>query len=196
MKRFLNKLGALLLMTTATTANAAEGKAIFAGGCFWCIESEFEHIDGIISAVSGYIGGDAKDANYEAVSSHRTKHVEAVEVTYDTSKVNYQKLLDVYWGNIDPTDAGGQWYDRGSQYATVIYYGNEEEKKLAEASKEAVAKKLGKSIMTRIEPATTFYPAEDHHQNYYKTNPSRYESYSQGSGRKEKLKKLWGEPVE
>lgn len=180
-------------MTTSSHASAGEAKAVFAGGCFWCMESEFEHIDGVSAVISGYTGGDAKDANYEAVSAHKTKHVEAVEVIYDPAKVTYQRLLDVFWGNIDPTDEGGQWYDRGDQYKTVIFYGSDEERKLAEASKEAVGKKLGKPIMTRIEPAKPFYAAEDHHQDYYKTNPERYNAYSQGSGRKEKLKKLWGE---
>jgi methionine-S-sulfoxide reductase len=173
--------------------NAAGAKAIFAGGCFWCMESEFEQEDGIVSAVSGYIGGDAKDANYEAVSAKKTRHIEAVEITYDPAKVDYKKLLKIYWGNIDPTDEGGQMYDRGPQYATVIYYGNQEEKKLAEESKVEVGKKLGKPIATSIEPATTFYPAEDYHQNYYKTNSAHYQGYVQGSGRKEKLKRLWGE---
>lgn len=196
MKNFLNKLGVLLAMTLPTAAHAGEAKAVFAGGCFWCMESEFEHTDGVIAVTSGYIGGDAKDANYEAVSSHKTQHVEAVEVTYDPTKIDYAKLLKVYWGNIDPTDAGGQWYDRGAQYSTVIYYGNDEEKKLAEASKEEVAKKLGKTIATRIEPVTPFYPAEDYHQNYYKTNTAHYEAYAKGSGRKEKLKKLWGNDSE
>lgn len=181
-----------LLMAITHNAHAAEAKAVFAGGCFWCMESEFEHTEGIMSAVSGYIGGDAADANYEAVSAHKTKHVEAVEITYDPAKISYSKLLDVYWSNIDPTDEGGQWYDRGAQYATVIYYANEAEKKLAEASKLAVKKKLGKSIATRIEPLTPFYPAEDYHQNYYKTNAIHYQAYAHGSGRKEKLKKIWG----
>ncbi len=193
MRRYLSKLGVLLLMTLPTTTQAAEAKAVFAGGCFWCMESEFEHIDGIISAVSGYTGGDAKDANYEAVSSHNTQHVEAVEVTYDPAKLSYADVLKVYWGNIDPTDEGGQMFDRGAQYATVIYYANEEEKKLAEASKEDVAKKLGKPVVTRIEPLKPFYPAEDYHQNYYKTNSAHYQGYVQGSRRKETLKKIWGE---
>lgn len=177
---------------SSSNAYATEAKAIFAGGCFWCMESEFEHTDGVIAVTSGYTGGDAKDANYEAVSSHRTQHVEAVEVTYDPAKIDYAKLLNVYWGNIDPTDSGGQWYDRGSQYATVIFYGNDEEKKLAEASKAEVAKKLGTPIATRIEPAKPFYPAESYHQDYYKTNAQQYQGYVAGSGRKEKLKKLWG----
>ncbi|MDX2073254.1 MAG: peptide-methionine (S)-S-oxide reductase MsrA [Alphaproteobacteria bacterium] len=187
------KLGVLLSMSIASSAQAAPAKAIFAGGCFWCMESEFEHEDGILAAVSGYTGGDAADANYDAVSAHKTKHVEAVEITYDPAKIDYAGLLKIYWGNIDPTDEGGQMYDRGAQYATVIYYGNDEEKKLAETSKAEVAKKLGKTIATRIEPAQTFYPAEDYHQNYYKTNPLHYQGYVAGSGRKEKLKKLWGE---
>jgi len=180
-------------MTISSNAQALEAKAIFAGGCFWCMESEFEHIDGVFSAVSGYIGGSAGDANYEAVSSHKTKHVEAVEITYDPAKVDYARLLKVYWGNVDPTDEGGQMFDRGPQYATVIYYANDTEKKLAEESKLEVAKKLGKPIATRIEPAQAFYPAEEHHQNYYKTNAAHYQGYVQGSRRKETLKKLWGD---
>lgn len=195
MRHYLSKLGALLLMTLSSNAHAAEAKAIFAGGCFWCMESEFQETPGVSAVISGYTGGEAKDANYEAVSAHKTKHVEAVEVHYDPAKLSYDKLLDIYWGNIDPTDAGGQMYDRGAQYATVIYYGNEEEKKLAEASKEAVAKKLGKPIATRIEPAKPFYPAEDYHQDYYKTNNARYQGYVQGSGRKEKLKQLWNDQL-
>lgn len=192
MRNYLSKLGALLLMTISSSAHAIEAKAIFAGGCFWCMESEFEHIDGVLSAVSGYTGGSAADANYEAVSSHKTKHVEAVEITYDPTKVNYARLLQVYWGNVDPTDEGGQMFDRGPQYATVIYYANDAEKRLAEESQLEVAKKLGKPIVTRIEPAQAFYPAEDHHQNYYKTNTAHYQGYVQGSRRKETLKKLWG----
>lgn len=175
-----------------SNANAATAKAIFAGGCFWCMESEFEEHPGIVSAVSGYTGGEAADANYEAVSAHKTKHVEAVEITYDPAKTSYKQLLEIYWGNIDPTDAGGQMYDRGAQYATVIFYGNDEERNLAEASKEEVGKKLGKPIVTRIEPKQPFYPAEDYHQNYYRTNAAHYQGYVQGSGRKEKLKKIWG----
>lgn len=193
MRNILSKLGALFVMVSATTAHADTAKAMFAGGCFWCMESEFETIDGVSSVVSGYTGGAPEDASYDKVSAHKTAHVEAVEVTYDTSKVNYATLLDIYWGNIDPTDAGGQFYDRGEQYATVIYYQNEEEKQAAEQSKEAVAKKLGKPIATRIEPAGVFYPAEEYHQNYYKTNPEHYQGYVKGSGRKEKLKRIWGE---
>lgn len=178
-------------MTFSPTADASEAKAIFAGGCFWCMEAEFEAIDGVRAALSGYTGGSAEDANYEAVATHQTQHVEAVEITYDPAKVSYQQLLEVYWNNIDPTDAGGQWYDRGAQYATVIFYANAQEKKLAEASKQAAAEKLGAQIATRIAPVQVFYAAEAYHQNYYKTNAERYQGYVQGSGRKEKLKQLW-----
>ena len=192
-RNYLHKLGVLFMMTTSTAAHAGEARAIFAGGCFWCMESEFEHMEGVSAVISGYTGGEAANANYEAVSAHKTKHVEAVEVVYDPAKLDYQRLLDVYWGNIDPTDAGGQMNDRGAQYATVIYYGSDAEKSLAEASKTAVAKKLGKAIATRIEPAKPFYPAEEYHQNYHTTNSLRYQGYVTGSGRKEKLKKVWGE---
>ena len=179
------------MMSVPAHANAKEAKAIFAGGCFWCMESEFQEENGISSVVSGYTGGKEENPTYAQVSAHKTSHVEAVEVTYDPSKVSYARLLDIYWGNIDPTDAGGQFYDRGAQYATVIFYANEEEKKPAEASKEKVEKKLGKKVATRIEPVQTFYPAEDEHQDYYKTNPGHYNRYVTGSGRKEKLKDIW-----
>ncbi len=178
-------------MTISTQAHAEAAKAVFAGGCFWCMESEFEEVGGIIAAVSGYIGGNADDANYEAVSAHKTNHIEAVEISYDPAITSYEKLLKIYWGNIDPLDAGGQMFDRGAQYATVIYYGNEAEKKLAEASKAKVAEKLGQQVAVRIEPLTPFYVAEDYHQNYYKTNTAHYQAYSQGSGRKAKIKKIW-----
>ena len=183
-------MGAMIM---SSSAQASEAKAIFAGGCFWCMESEFQEQGGISSVVSGYTGGKEINPTYEQVSAHKTGHVEAVEVTYDPAKVSYQKLLDIYWGNIDPTDAGGQFYDRGAQYATVIYYGNEEEKKLAEASKEKVEKKLGKPVVTRIEPAQVFYPAEAEHQDFYQTNSGHYNRYVAGSGRKDKLKTIWKE---
>jgi peptide-methionine (S)-S-oxide reductase len=187
--RFLWAVIGVFVMSNA--AEAKEAKAVFAGGCFWCMESEFQDQDGISAVVSGYTGGAEKDPTYAQVSAHKTSHVEAVEVTYDPTKVSYEKLLDIYWGNIDPTDAGGQFYDRGAQYATVIFYGNEEEKKLAEASKEKVEKKLGKKVATRIEPVQAFYPAEAEHQDFYQTNPGHYNRYVAGSGRKEKLKDIW-----
>ncbi|MCE2926742.1 MAG: peptide-methionine (S)-S-oxide reductase MsrA [Rickettsiales bacterium] len=175
-----------------TSANAKTATAIFAGGCFWCMESEFQEKPGISSVVSGYTGGDEKTARYDLVSSKKTDHVEAVEVTYDPASVSYQQLLDIYWGNIDPTDSGGQFYDRGAHYATVIFYGSDEEKKLAEASRARVEAKLGKSVATRIEPRKAFYTAETEHQDFYKTNSGHYNRYVEGSGRKEKLKQIWG----
>lgn len=175
----------------SNAAQAKEATAVFAGGCFWCMESEFQEQPGISSVVSGYTGGDEKTARYDLVSAKKTDHVEAVEVTYDPAKVSYQKLLDIYWGNIDPTDAGGQFYDRGAQYATVIYYGSEEERILAQTSKMHAEHKLGKVVATRIEPRQAFYPAEAEHQDFYQTNTGHYKRYVEGSGRKEKLKAIW-----
>jgi methionine-S-sulfoxide reductase len=179
----------MFAMSALANANTT---AIFAGGCFWCMESEFQEQPGVVSVVSGYTGGDAASARYDMVSAKKTQHVEAVEVAYDPAKTSYQRLLDIYWGNIDPTDAGGQFYDRGAHYATVIYYGSDEEKALAEASKAKAEAKLGKPVATRIEQRKPFYAAEAEHQDFYKTNSGHYERYVAGSGRKEKLKDIWG----
>ena len=175
----------------SSMSNAKTATAIFAGGCFWCMESEFQEKPGISAVVSGYTGGDEKTARYELVSAKKTDHVEAVEVTYDPAKVSYQQLLEIYWGNIDPTDSGGQFYDRGKHYQTVIFYGSDEEKNLAEASKARVEIKLGKKVATRIEPRKPFFAAENEHQDFYQTNPGHYNRYVEGSGRKEKLKEIW-----
>lgn len=172
-------------------------RAIFAGGCFWCTEAEFTGTEGVISVTSGYTGGHVANPTYEQVTSKKTGHAEAVEVVYDPAKVTYEKLLDIYWSNIDPTDAGGQFHDRGDSYRTAIFYTTEEQKQLAEASRNAAAKKLGTSIATKIEKAGVFYPAEDYHQDFHTKNPMRYNSYKYGSGRVEKLEKLWGkQPVD
>jgi len=166
--------------------------AYFAGGCFWCMESEFESTDGILSVTSGYMGGSADDANYNSVSSGNSGHFEAVEVRYDPEKTPYEKLLKIYWGNIDPLDDGGQFADRGSQYLTAIFYQNPEEKALAEASKAATAKKFApQPIATQILPASQFFAAESYHQDYYKKNAIHYNLYKHGSGRVDRLKKLW-----
>lgn len=169
--------------------------ATFAGGCFWCMESAFEELPGVIEAVSGYTGGHKENPTYEEVCSGTTGHLEAVKVTYDPQKISYQELLEVFWKNIDPTDPEGQFVDRGSQYRTAIFYHNEEQKKLAEESKRKLEElgKFSKPIVTEIRPASTFYPAEEYHQNYYKTCPLRYEIYSAGSGRNEFQKKYWEE---
>jgi peptide-methionine (S)-S-oxide reductase len=176
------------------TAQAKLAKAIFAGGCFWCMEHPFDELDGVVSTTSGYVGGHKVNPTYHEVSSGTTGHAEAVQVVYDPTKVSYEKLLEVFWVNIDPTDAGGQFCDRGSQYRTGIFYETDEQKRLAEASKAALAKSkpFKEPIVTEITKAGTFYPAEDYHQDYYIKNPVRYKFYRTGCGRDARLKALWG----
>jgi len=157
--------------------------ATFAGGCFWCVESDFEEHDGVIEVVSGFTDGNVNNPTYREVTSGDTGHVEAVKVYYDSKKIIYKELLDVFWLSIDPTDSGGQFSDRGSQYTTAIFYNNEEEKKIAEESKLDIAKRYDKPISTRIIQASEFYPAEEEHQNYYEKNPLRYKIYRKASGR-------------
>jgi len=159
--------------------------ATFAGGCFWCIESAFDQMDGVVSAVSGYTGGSTENPTYEEVSSGRTGHFEAVQVTYDPSRVSYSEILNVFWKNIDPTDRGGQFADRGSQYRTAIFYHNGEQKRIATASKEAFDRSglFDGPIATEILEASRFYPAEEYHQGYYRKNAQRYEFYKSHSGR-------------
>ncbi len=169
-------------------------KATFAGGCFWCMEPPFKKLEGVKEVISGYTGGQKVNPTYEEVSSKTTGHLEAIEVIYDPSKVSYQKLLDVFWRQINPTDGGGQFVDRGSSYKSAIFYHNEEQMRLAEESK----KKLGESrrfdnpIVTEIRPAMPFYRAEEYHQDYYKKNPIRYKFYRYNSGRDQYLGKVWG----
>jgi len=169
--------------------------AVFAGGCFWCTESDFEKVNGVIDAISGYTGGHVKNPNYKQVSSGGTGHLESVKVIYDPSKVSYEQLLDYFWRHVDPTDPGGQFVDRGSQYRSAIFYANETEKRLAEKSKQRLAAsgQFDKPIVTDILPLGEFYPAEDYHQNYYKKNPIRYHYYRYGSGRDQFLKKTWAD---
>ena len=171
-------------------------KATFAGGCFWCTESDFEKVEGVVEAVSGYIGGHKANPTYEEVSAGGTGHAEAVEVFYDPSKVSYRQLLDVFWRSIDPTDPGGQFVDRGSQYRSAIFYHTAEQKREAEATKEALSRsgRFDKPIVTEIVAATQFYPAEDYHQDYYKNYSLRYRYYRYGSGRDQFLKSAWREP--
>ncbi len=180
---------------TLSTENGPVAHATFAGGCFWCMEGPFEALDGVHSAVAGYTAGEVEDPSYEQVSRGGTGHTEAVRITYDPEKVSYQQLLDVFWRNIDPTDGGGQFADRGSQYRTGIYYHDEEQKRLAEESKAELAAsgKFADPIVTEIEPVGEFYVAEDYHQDYYKKQKARYERYKVGSGRGGYLKKTWGD---
>ena len=167
--------------------------ATFAGGCFWCTESDFEKVNGVVEVVSGYIGGQEKDPTYEQVSAGATGHTEAVQILYDPQQVTYAELLDVFWRHVDPTDAAGQFADRGNQYRPAIFYHNSEQRELAEASKRALAEsgRFHKPIMTEIVPATTFYKAEEYHQDYYKRNPLRYKYYRYGSGRDQFLNSVW-----
>jgi len=165
--------------------------AVFAGGCFWCMEPPFDKIDGVISTTSGYTAGHVDNPTYQQVSSGRSGHTEALKVVYDSDKVDFKQLLEVFWRNIDPVDAGGQFCDRGSQYRTGIYFQDEEQEKLANESKEKVAEKLNAKIATEIEEASIFYPAEDYHQDYYNTNPVRYKYYRFSCGRDKRLEELW-----
>jgi peptide methionine sulfoxide reductase msrA/msrB len=167
--------------------------AIFAGGCFWCMEAAFEGYDGVIEVISGYTGGEKKNPSYKEVSLGLTGHLEAVEVKYDPEKISYDKLLDIFWRQIDPTDAEGQFADRGSQYRTAIFYHNEEQKNLAEESKKKLdeSEKFDKPVVTLILPASKFYPAEENHQDYYKKRALQYKLYKKGSGREGFIKENW-----
>ena len=160
-------------------------KAIFAGGCFWCMIKPFDTEPGIVSVVAGYTGGHTTAPTYREVCSETTGHTEAVEITFDPTIFSYQQLVEIYWRQTDPTDASGQFADRGSSYRPVIFYLNEEQRKVAEASKQDLAEsgRFKAPIVTTIEPAKPFYPAEEYHQDYYKKNPSHYNGYRQGSGR-------------
>ena len=185
---------ALTLFAAAAQAQQQE-KAIFAAGCFWCTEEAFEKVPGVVSAVSGYTGGTVKNPSYEQVSSGRTGHAEAVEVTFDPAKVTYEQLLDVFWVNHDPTVSNRQFCDSGTQYRPAIFYLNDEQKRLAEASKAKwdKMKPFKQPILTEITKAGPFYPAEDYHQDYYKKNPLQYRFYVTGCGRYQRLDSLWGE---
>jgi len=173
-------------------------KATFAGGCFWCMEHPFDKLPGVISVTSGYTGGQTKNPTYEEVSAGGTGHAEAVQVVYDPSKVGYTKLLDVFWHNIDPTVANRQFCDVGRQYRSAIFYHGEEQRRLAQESKEAIekGKPFQDAIVTEITQASEFYPAEEYHQHYYKKNPVRYFYYRTGCGRDQRLKELWGSHAE
>ncbi len=184
------------LVLTALPAQAQKTeKATFAAGCFWCTEEAFEKVPGVISAVSGYIGGTVKNPSYEQVSSGRTGHTEAVEVTFDPAKVSYDRLLDVFWLNHDPTVSNRQFCDSGSQYRPEIFYHSEEQKRLAEASKAKWDKQkpFRQPLLTPITQASTFYPAEEYHQDYYKKNSLQYSFYVSGCGRYSRLDNLWGD---
>ncbi len=169
-------------------------KATFAGGCFWCMEPPFDELDGVYSTTSGYSGGSEKNPTYEQVSAGRTGHAEVVQVLYDPAEISYEELLEVFWRNVDPTTADRQFCDRGRQYRTAIYAHGDEQLRLAEASRQRIAESgiLDKPIVTEIEPAGEFYPAEEYHQDYYLKNPARYKLYRTGCGRDRTLERIWG----
>jgi peptide methionine sulfoxide reductase msrA/msrB len=172
--------------------------ATFAGGCFWCTQADFEKVPGVVRVTAGYTGGHTENPTYEEVSAGGTGHVEAVQVVFDPEKLSYKQLLDYFWRHVDPTDPGGQFVDRGPQYRSVIFYHDEEQKRLAEESKKELEASghFTKPIVTEILPFTKFYPAEEYHQDYYKKNPVRYEFYRWNSGRDQFLKKVWGDEKE
>lgn len=182
----------LILMVKNIPAADNLPKATFAGGCFWCLEKAFEGLAGVETVVSGYMGGQGKAPTYEDYG--QKGHTEVVQITYDPSSISYQKLLDVYWRQIDPVDPGGQFADRGNEYISIIFYHDEEQKRSAEMSKTELQSSgsVARKIVTKILPAGTFYKAEEYHQNYYLKNPARYEHYSSGSGRRLALNRIWG----
>jgi peptide methionine sulfoxide reductase msrA/msrB len=196
---------AAIMVLTAACVNISEDSpmennihegleyATFAGGCFWCMEPPFQNLDGVDEVIVGYTGGETENPSYEEVSSGKTGHYEAIQVRYDPERITYPELLEVYWRQIDPTDPGGQFVDRGTQYRTAIFYHNQRQKELAEESKLKLEEsgRYDKPIVTEILPYKEFYPAEDYHQDYYQKNPARYEVYKQNSGREDYLKEKW-----
>jgi peptide-methionine (S)-S-oxide reductase len=204
LSRVVAAIGGLLMLAaiavgaqpgTAPPAAKPSGQtavAIFAGGCFWCMEPPFDKLDGVVSTTSGYTGGRTADPTYEQVSAGRTGHAEVVEIVYDPGKVTYSQLLDVFWRNIDPLTANAQFCDAGSQYRAAIFVHDETQRRLAEESRRAVAQRLQKPVVTEIVTASKFWPAEDYHQDYYKKNPVRYNLYRAGCGRDQRLEAIWG----
>jgi len=183
-----------LMPSNAALGTDTKARAYFAGGCFWCMEEAFEQVEGVLWVFSGYMGGNVPNPTYEQVSAGRTGHAEAVEVTYDPAKVSYQQLLEAFWRNVDPLTPNAQFCDHGSQYRSAVFYATDEEKRLAEASKATIeqTKEFPAPIVTELVPASTFYQAEDYHQDYYKKNPFRYKYYKYSCGRAKRLEALWG----
>ncbi len=188
----------LLFMSFSLFAETKHEKATFAGGCFWCMEHPFEKLAGVSEVLSGYTGGHKKNPTYKEVSAGATFHCESIQITYDPSRISYSELLDLFWRQIDPTDPDGQFVDRGLQYRTAVFYHDEEQKRLTEASKEQLDKsgRYDKQIVTEITEATSFYKAEEYHQDYYKKDPIRYKAYRKGSGRDKYLERTWGKDMD
>jgi peptide-methionine (S)-S-oxide reductase len=194
-------LAALLLAGVAsvpTTAQAQERseagpqRATVAGGCFWCVEADFDKLPGVISTTSGYTGGRTRNPSYKDISSGSTGHLEVVEILFDPGKLSYADLLEHFWKTVDPLDGGGQFCDRGEQYTTAIFVHDDTQREVAESSKRAIEGQLGREVATRIREAAVFYPAEEYHQDYYRKNPIRYRYYRTGCGRDARLKQIWG----
>jgi peptide-methionine (S)-S-oxide reductase len=187
-------MGAIAASDTEAMSAKGEAVATFAGGCFWCVESDFDHVPGVTKTISGYTGGILKDPTYRQVTAGNSGHIEAVQIYYDPKKTSYEKLLDVFWRSIDPTDSGGQFCDRGDSYATAIFANTPEQKKIAEASRTKLMKSgvLKGRIVTPVRMADAFYPAEGYHQDYYKKNPLRYKFYRLSCGRDSRIEELWG----
>ena len=185
-----------VLSANQAAAETTSGKAYFAGGCFWCMEEAFEQVEGVVAVVSGYMGGTVANPRYEQVSGGGTGHAESVEVSYDPAKVSYQKLLDVFWRNVDPLTPNAQFCDHGNQYRSAVFYGTDEEQRHSEESKAAIerSKRFSAPIATQLVKVSEFYPAEDYHQDYYKKNPLRYKYYKFSCGRAQRLEALWGKP--
>ncbi len=177
----------------ANIQNTKLSKATFAGGCFWCVEADFEKLNGVVEAISGYSGGHTKNPSYKSVNTEKTGHAEAVQIYYDPKIVSYEKLVFYFWRKIDPTDGGGQFVDRGSSYRPVIFYQNEMEKKFAIKSRTQLSKsgRFTKALQVEIVPLKKFYKAEEYHQDFYRKNSPRYQSYRQGSGRDQFLERIW-----
>ena len=199
MNRLASWIGASLLAVFApppVLAAASDGLAVatFAGGCFWCVESDFDKVPGVVETISGYTGGTVENPDYKQVTKGGTGHREAVQIRYDPKQVSYERLLHIFWRSVDPTDGGGQFCDRGESYQTAIFAGNEEERRLAEASKQALEQSmvLDASVVTPIEAAGEFWPAEDYHQDYYTKNPVRYRFYRFSCGRDSRVQQVWG----
>ena len=185
-------LGLLALSLCAGTLAASTEKATFAGGCFWCMEDAFEELHGVVLVTSGYTGGPVKNPTYEQVGTGRTGHIESIQVVFDPTKVTYKKLLDTYWANIDPLNPNGQFCDRGDEYRAVIFFHGDEQRRIAEASRDRIEQQLHQKVATQIRPASEFYPAETYHQGYARKNPYQYGLYRKGCGRDDLLKQIWG----
>lgn len=193
-RTILVAIAALTVLPLAAGAQEAKTEtAIFSGGCFWCVESDFDHIPGVLETISGFTGGHVANPSYDEVSAGGTGHRESVKITFDPAKVGYATLVKAFFHSVDPTDPGGQFCDRGPTYTTAVYVLDDTQRKLAEAAKAAAQKELGKPVVTEIATAGPFYPAEDYHQGYYQRNPLHYKFYRWNCGRNMRVEQIWGD---